>query len=87
MEDNALLEPKLVGDITGNFLIHAYQRGYRWGNEHITMLLNDIWENGDLNYCLQPIVVKKLENGSFELIDGQQRLTTIFLIMKYIKRL
>lgn len=83
----AKLEPKLIGNINGNFLIPTYQRGYRWVDEHIIMLLNDIWENGELNYCLQPVVVKKLADGSFELIDGQQRLTTIFLIMKYIKQL
>lgn len=85
--DKAILQPKLVGDIEGEFFIPSYQRGYRWEKEHIVMLLNDIWENGDANYCLQPIVVKKLENESFELIDGQQRLTTIFLILKYMKHL
>ena len=86
MTDNALLEPKLVGDIKGKFFIPAYQRGYRWESEHILMLLNDIWENGDVNYCLQPIVVKKIEDETFELIDGQQRLTSLFLILKYMKQ-
>lgn len=52
MDDNAILEPKLVGNIEGNFIIPEYQRGYRWEREHITMLLNDIWENGDANYYL-----------------------------------
>jgi uncharacterized protein with ParB-like and HNH nuclease domain len=87
MEDKVILEPKLVGIIEGNFIIPEYQRGYRWQSEHMTMLLNDIWENGDANYSLQPIVVKKRDDGSLELIDGQQRLTSIFLIMKYIKQL
>ncbi len=87
MDNKVILEPKLVGNIAGSFIIPEYQRGYRWQSEHITMLLNDIWENGDTNYSLQPIVVKKLNNGSLELIDGQQRLTSIFLIMKYIKQL
>ena len=87
MEEKVLLEPKLVGDIKGKFIIPEYQRGYRWEKEHITMLLNDIWDNGDANYSLQPIVVKKLSSGALELIDGQQRLTSIFLIMKYIQHL
>jgi len=87
MSDNALLETKLVGDIFGDFFIPSYQRGYRWGNEQIDMLLNDIWENGEQNYCLQPIVVKNLGANRFELIDGQQRLTTIYLIMKYMHEL
>ena len=85
--DKAVLEPKLVGDVSGEFFVPAYQRGYRWGIEQIKMLLNDIWENGDLNYCLQPVVVKKLSESKYELIDGQQRLTSIYLILKYMKQL
>jgi len=87
MEDKVILEPKLVGNIEGHFIIPEYQRGYRWQTEHITMLLNDLWENGDSNYCLQPIVVKNLKDGSLELIDGQQRLTSIYLIMKFVTQL
>jgi uncharacterized protein with ParB-like and HNH nuclease domain len=33
-------------------------------------------------YCLQPIVVQKRKDGSYELIDGQQRLTTLYIILK-----
>ncbi len=85
--EQAVLEPKLVNDIKGNFFIPAYQRGYRWKSEHITMLLNDINDNKDKNYCLQPIVVKRIDENSFELIDGQQRCTSLFLILKYMQRL
>lgn len=78
------LEEILVGNISGDFVIEAYQRGYRWGEDEITFLLNDISEIPDgQKYCLQPIVVKDV-NGTYELIDGQQRLTTLFLIMKYL---
>lgn len=84
MSDNIKLEPKLVGNISGDFFIADYQRGYRW-KEEVEMLLNDISdvEEGK-NYCLQPIVVKKV-NERFELIDGQQRLTTLYLIQKFTK--
>jgi len=85
--NEAVLETKLVGDVAGEFYVPSYQRGYRWRTEQIKMLLNDICENGDLNYCLQPIVVKKLGEAKFELIDGQQRLTSIYLILKYMKQL
>jgi hypothetical protein len=87
MTKTTVLEPKLIGDIEGTFIVPDYQRGYRWEKEHIVMLLDDIYDNGELNYCLQPIVVKELEDSSYELIDGQQRLTTIFLILKYVKQL
>lgn len=79
------LDTKKVGDIEGTFYIPDYQRGYRWGKEEVTLLLRDLQSNGSQPYCLQPIVVKK--NGTkYELIDGQQRLTTIYLIYKYLAK-
>ncbi len=80
----ATLALKPVGKITGNFVVPAYQRGYRWGEHHVKHLLMDIWENGDKPYCLQPIVVKRSAEGQFELIDGQQRLTTLYLVFLYM---
>lgn len=78
------LEPKLIDAISGKFFIPSYQRGYRWDKEQVEQLLDDIYENGTTNYCLQPIVVKNNENV-YELIDGQQRLTTLFIVLNYIK--
>ena len=76
---------KLVGEIDGKFFVPSYQRGYRWSNEEVLRLLEDILSNGQNNYCLQPIVVKK-NNDKYELIDGQQRLTTLFLIYSYLNK-
>lgn len=82
--NNTKLEPKLVGNISGNFFVADYQRGYRW-NEEVELLLNDISEVEEgKNYCLQPIVIKNVDD-KFELIDGQQRLTTLYLIQKFTK--
>jgi hypothetical protein len=69
------------------FHIPAYQRGYKWKKEDVQLLLDDI-VNSTHHYCLQPIVVAK--QGSAEtdsekgwtLIDGQQRLTTLNLILR-----
>lgn len=78
------LEEKTVVDITGSFIIEAYQRGYRWGEDEVKHLLEDIYEVPEgQKYCLQPVVVKNT-NGKYELIDGQQRMTTLYLIMKYL---
>lgn len=78
------LEEKNVCEITGNFKIEAYQRGYRWGKEEVEYLLEDIYETPlGQKYCLQPVVVKNV-NTVYELIDGQQRMTTLYLIMKYL---
>ncbi len=83
MSKEIKLETRLVGAIEGKFYVPSYQRGYRWGKEEVIRLLEDVYANGSNNYCLQPVVVKR--NGdSFELIDGQQRLTTLYLIYKYM---
>lgn len=83
MDNNIVLETKLVSDIKGTFYVPSYQRGYRWGEDEVNRLLDDVFVNGEKNYCLQPIVLRKNENR-FELIDGQQRLTTLYLIYKYL---
>lgn len=84
--DSALLEHRLVGDITGSFRVARYQRGYRWGKLEVERLLNDIRENGDKDYSLQPVVVKRDAEDVWELVDGQQRLTTLYLIFTYMQR-
>ncbi len=72
------------------FYIPAYQRGYRWTQLQVEDLLKDIFEfsnekhNDGEFYCLQPIVVKKRHDDSWELIDGQQRLTTIYILLSYL---
>ena len=72
-----------------NFVIPSYQRGYRWDEIQVKDLLNDIYEFSQNNdegfYCLQPLVLKKILDNEYEVIDGQQRLTTIYLILKYLK--
>lgn len=82
---NIKLETRLVGEITGEFIVPSYQRGYRWGKNEIVRLLEDITASGrNKMYYLQPIVLKRLEDGKYELIDGQQRLTSLYLIMIYL---
>lgn len=84
--NGALLELKLIGDIAGSFRVPRYQRGYRWGKLEVERLLNDIWESNGKAYSLQPIVVKRDGETAFELVDGQQRLTTLYLIFAFMQR-
>ena len=84
-ENNIQLEERLVGKIKGEFYVPSYQRGYRWDESQVKALLDDIYGSEGNSYCLQPIVVRKDERGRFELIDGQQRLTTLFILYKYMK--
>ena len=65
------------------FIVDFYQRGYRWSADDAESLAIDIADY-DGNYFLQPLVVKKLEDNIYELVDGQQRLTTLNLIMKAV---
>lgn len=87
------LELKSISELLDkNFFIPAYQRGYRWSSRQVEDLLEDIMEfarkksRTELTkkefYCLQPVVVKR-ENNEYRVIDGQQRLTTLFIILKY----
>lgn len=84
MNSQITLGTKLVGDIKGDFYVPSYQRGYRWGKAEVERLLDDIYSTeGKRNYCLQPVVVRK-DGNKYELIDGQQRLTTIYLIYRFM---
>ncbi len=91
-----ILELKIINELCEySFFIASYQRGYRWTSKEVTDLLNDIndfkpkqMDETDEKswYCLQPIVVKERDNRIFEVIDGQQRLTTIFLVLNYLNQ-
>jgi hypothetical protein len=95
MTDNQPIGLKSVAELLGfSFFIPSYQRGYRWKPEQVTDLLKDINEfvpkdipeTGDRTwYCLQPVVVKQ-SGDVWNVIDGQQRLTTIYLILHYLNQ-
>ncbi len=87
-----ILELKSIHSILGEkFLIPSYQRGYRWKPVQVEALLRDLWEfskkkkNDNEFYCLQPVVVKRdSTSNEYEVLDGQQRLTTIRIILSYL---
>ena len=86
------IEIKPISELIKNkFFIPSYQRGYRWTERQVNKLLNDIWEfvneekiSDEEWYCLQTVIVKKTDDGKWEVIDGLQRLTTIYLILKHL---
>lgn len=90
MKNYVILEAKPIGEIQGLFNIPAYQRGYRWEKTQVKTLLNDLYQCMEANgqekeYCLQPIVVQKRDESQYNLIDGQQRLTTIYILLRYAR--
>lgn len=72
------------------FVIPEYQRGYKWSKKDVQTLLEDVrsfhdQEDEDIFYCLQNISLvssrKSLGKTEYRVVDGQQRLTTLSLIM------
>lgn len=67
------------------YIIPLYQRAFAWEDLQIQQLIDDIYDNtNDLNYYLGSLIVAKTSDG-FSVIDGQQRLTTLFLLSIYLK--
>lgn len=72
------------------FVIPSYQRGYRWEAKQVTDLLEDIKQFSKReksgSYYLQPLVVKPIcgKDSTWEVLDGQQRLTTLKLLLMYL---
>jgi len=85
---------ELFSDSKADFLIPDYQRPYAWSEEQCLTLWNDIFEfafpGADYSkfdkdsdeYFLGPIVTFKNEKKQQEVIDGQQRLTTLMLLLR-----
>ena len=86
------IEEFLLNARTKTFLIPEYQRPYSWTSEQIDTLFNDIWEftcneggsDREGTYFLGSIVSYENDNREQEIIDGQQRITSIFLLLRAI---
>lgn len=73
------------------FVIPEYQRPYSWSDDEIITLFEDLWEfsvertqpDGAKNYFLG-CVVSYEENGERQIIDGQQRITSLFLLLRAV---
>lgn len=70
---------------TDEYIIPIYQRKYAWGNKEIEQLLEDII-NAEGDYYLGTLIVNKKQKGKYEVIDGQQRLTTLYLLMQNLEK-
>ena len=86
------IEQFLLNARTKPFLIPEYQRPYSWTSDQIDTLFNDIWEftcneggtDKEGTYFLGSIVSYENDRGEQEIIDGQQRITSIFLLLRAI---
>jgi hypothetical protein len=77
-----------IFDTNNRYIIPLYQRNYAWGKEQIEALIQDIYEAYKLDskkhYYIGSLVVLKRRNGDYEVIDGQQRLTTLSLLTRLL---
>lgn len=87
MKDNQV-KTLHIKDLCNNdkYIVPIYQRNYAWGKDEIELLIQDIFEalnkNEGKNYYIGSLVVSKRKDG-YEVIDGQQRLTTLKLLLSY----
>ena len=67
------------------YIIPIYQRNYAWEQSHLQQLIQDVWDSclhaPDRNYYIGTLVVYNTPQGFYETIDGQQRLTTINIML------
>lgn len=68
---------------SSKYEIPIYQRNYSWGATEIEQLIEDI-QDSDIDYYLGNLIVNQKDRNIFEVIDGQQRLTTLYLLVKYL---
>lgn len=73
-----------------HYLIPVYQRNYAWGVVEIEQLVQDLYkafeQDKDKAYYLGTLVVHHRADGRYEVIDGQQRLTTLHILNKCLSK-
>lgn len=93
MDNSQWLSVKDIVSKYKKFNVPSLQRTYRWGEKEIVLLLNDLYEFYNTNedstndfYPLQPLILKKSNQNddTWNVLDGQQRLTTIKLIASFL---
>lgn len=86
---------KSIGDVLGftsQFAIPLYQRDYKWGKDEATELIDDLTDHQDaagqkpINLFLGNFIFERTKNQKTCVIDGQQRLTTIILLLVACRR-
>ena len=74
-EDNNIFDTDI------EYTIPLYQRAYAWEDKQLVQLIEDIQDVAeDANYYIGSLIVAK-QNNKYEVVDGQQRLTSLFLLL------
>jgi len=88
MTETISAEIKKVSDVlVDNLIIPNYQRPYRWTENNVRLLLEDImqsWKAGKSSYRIGSVILNQ-NDKQLNIVDGQQRITTILLILKSLE--
>lgn len=86
LEKCSIKQIYLEGQETKTYVIPVYQRNYAWEEDEITALIKDVYDSSlkksHPKYYIGTLVTYKRGDSEYEVIDGQQRLTTIYIILK-----
>ena len=86
LEERSIYQIYLESQETKTYMIPVYQRNYAWEEDEITALIKDVYDSACKNpkapYYIGTLVTYKRGDSEYEVIDGQQRLTTIYIILK-----
>lgn len=86
LEERSIYQIYLESQETKTYKIPVYQRNYAWEEDEITALIKDVYDSSQKNskapYYIGTLVTYKRGDSEYEVIDGQQRLTTIYIILK-----
>ena len=89
IQELRILDKETLFDTEAHYVIPRYQRAYAWEDKEIVQLIDDINDStGD--YYIGSLVVAKVKGKvkgkveTYEVVDGQQRLTTLYLLLHYL---
>ena len=85
IQELRILDDETLFDKEVHYVIPRYQRAYAWEDKEIVQLIDDINDStGD--YYIGSLVVAKVKGREerYEVVDGQQRLTTLYLLLHYL---
>ena len=85
IQELRILDDETLFDKEVHYVIPRYQRAYAWEDKEIVQLIDDINDSTG-NYYIGSLVVAKVKGKeeTYEVVDGQQRLTTLYLLLHYL---
>ena len=89
VEELRVFDGHTLFDTDTHYVIPRYQRAYAWEDKEIGQLIDDINDidiDSSNNYYIGSLIVSKVQGktDTYEVVDGQQRLTTLLLLLQYL---